>query len=345
MTENEKFTLAGLLAIVLTLVGISFEFTNAAPPSGESDWPTMIVLKSKATTAHRVISIGDVAQIVGGSTAAREKIAQLDLADIEPGQPVTVKLKQLEFRLKLAEIPTKWIEFKGESECIVVTERKTVEREEVFEVAKQAIYRRLSWKPEEVVISLVQPISVNLPLIAPTDEVSFKAEPQTSSVGLGRVQINVTIFVKGERKLSLPIYCEVKLLQSVAILKRPLNKGDVLQAEMVSVESKGIDGNQKPASPESVVGRKLKKPLPAGVIIQVTDLEDVSEATTPSNTQVLVKANKPVKMIVHLGTIDVIANGEALADGKLGDRIKVRNVDSKKILTGRVSDFGVVVVE
>lgn len=353
MTDNQKFTLAGLLAIALTLVGISFEMSNAAPPLDDSDLPLTIALKSKATTTGRIITIGEVATIIGGNATTRAKISSLDIADIEPGQTVTVKLRQLDFRLKLAEIPTKSIEIKGESECIVVTERKTVDKEEVFEITKQAIHRRLAWKPEEVTISLVQPISVNMPLITPTDEVTFKAEPQTASIGLGRCQMNVSIFVKGERKMSLPVYCEVKLLQIVAVLKRPLSKGDVVQAELVSIENKGIDGVQKPADPQSVVGRKLKRAVSAGGIIQAADLEEASVTTTPTSvatpsatgSAILVKANKPVKMIVHVGAIDVIANGEALSDGKAGDKIKVRNLDSKKIVTGRVNENGSVEVE
>ncbi len=349
MTDNQKFTLAGLLAIALTLIGISFDISNAAPPTEGSDLPLTIMLKSKATTTGRVITIGEVANIVGGNTLTREKISGLDIADIEPGQTVTIKIRQLDFRLRLAEIPTKSIEIKGESECIVVTERKTVDKDEVFEITKQAIHRRLAWKPEEVIISLVQPISVNMPQIAPTDEVTFKAEPQTASIGLGRCQMNVSIFVKGERKMSLPVYCEVKLLQLVAVLKRPLNKGDVVQAELVSIENKGIDGIQKPADPQTVVGRKLKRAVSAGGIIQATDIEEASgtATTTPTTTgsAILVKANKPVKMIVHVGAIDVIANGEALSDGKAGDKIKVRNLDSKKIVTGRVTESGSVEVE
>lgn len=51
---------------------------------------------------------------------------------------------------------------------------------------------------------------------------------------------------------------------------------------------------------------------------------------------VLVRALQPVTMVVNTGGLRVSAVGEALQDGKVGQQIKVRNPDSKKVVTGTV---------
>lgn len=60
---------------------------------------------------------------------------------------------------------------------------------------------------------------------------------------------------------------------------------------------------------------------------------------------VLVRVRQPVQMIVRLGAINVVAKGEALQDGKMGQSIRAKNLDSKKEVTGRVVGPNIVKVE
>ena len=50
----------------------------------------------------------------------------------------------------------------------------------------------------------------------------------------------------------------------------------------------------------------------------------------------LVKRGATVELIFSRGGISLSAQGEALGDGKKSDMIRVRNLNSKKIVTGRV---------
>lgn len=49
-----------------------------------------------------------------------------------------------------------------------------------------------------------------------------------------------------------------------------------------------------------------------------------------------VQVGDPVRMTVRLGSLEVVASGEALQAGARGETIRVRNVDSKKVVAGRV---------
>ncbi len=60
---------------------------------------------------------------------------------------------------------------------------------------------------------------------------------------------------------------------------------------------------------------------------------------------VVIHARDRVKMIAHVGGGQVIAAGEALQEGRAGQSIRIRNVDSNKMVQGRVLGPGVVAVE
>ncbi len=61
--------------------------------------------------------------------------------------------------------------------------------------------------------------------------------------------------------------------------------------------------------------------------------------------EVLVKPRQRVTMVVRLGATNVTAVGEAQQAGSLGQSVVVQNVDSKKLITGRVTGPGTVEIE
>jgi flagella basal body P-ring formation protein FlgA len=65
----------------------------------------------------------------------------------------------------------------------------------------------------------------------------------------------------------------------------------------------------------------------------------------PADGPVLVKAGQRVTISARAGELIVSAAGEAMQDGKLGQPIKIRNVDSQKVVTGTVSGPGAADVE
>ncbi len=68
------------------------------------------------------------------------------------------------------------------------------------------------------------------------------------------------------------------------------------------------------------------------------------EGPSPDNP-VVVKPRDLVTLMTRAGTVRVVTRGEVLQDGRAGDKVRVRNVDSKKEVVGRVIDRGLVEVE
>ena len=60
---------------------------------------------------------------------------------------------------------------------------------------------------------------------------------------------------------------------------------------------------------------------------------------------VLVTRNSIVKMEFKLGRLSILTEGRALSQGRRGDGVKVRNLNSKNIVTGTVASESKVVIQ
>lgn len=83
---------------------------------------------------------------------------------------------------------------------------------------------------------------------------------------------------------------------------------------------------------EQVVGQSAKRRLRAGQLLNPS-LLDVA---------LLVRRGDTVKIVASQDGIQASATGEALADGKLGEVIRVRNLSSEKVIDAQVLESGVV---
>jgi flagella basal body P-ring formation protein FlgA len=69
-------------------------------------------------------------------------------------------------------------------------------------------------------------------------------------------------------------------------------------------------------------------------------------AITPkTKSEVLIKSRDPVRIVALVGPAQLVAKGEAQEDGRLGDTIRVRNIETNRTVNARVETKDVVVVE
>jgi hypothetical protein len=60
---------------------------------------------------------------------------------------------------------------------------------------------------------------------------------------------------------------------------------------------------------------------------------------------ILVKCRDVVHLVTYVGELEVVATGEAMEEGRAGQVIRLRNVDSGRMVRGRVVDRGTVEVD
>jgi flagella basal body P-ring formation protein FlgA len=301
-----------------------------------------VVLRSAASVGDAVVLVRDIAALEGGTGALRQKIGPLDVAEFSQGSAnVDITKEQLAFRLRLAGIDPRGFRVDGAAHTQVTRASRPLGEDELVTAARQAILQRLPWPAEDVVVEPSSPAHAPVALGSPTDDVRLEAELHPTDTLLGRVQVDVTIYRHGQRQSSVAVYFDVRLYQQVAVATRRIGPGESLTEENIQFDREAVDGRHNYLSAkEAAEGRRALHPLQPGQLIPCSEVE----RATPE-IPVLVKQHDLIKLVAHVGSLRVVQMAEAMQDGRAGQVIRVRNVDSQNIVAGRVVDRSMVEVE
>ncbi|RXJ72892.1 flagella basal body P-ring formation protein FlgA [Veronia nyctiphanis] len=132
-------------------------------------------------------------------------------------------------------------------------------------------------------------------------------------------------------QLYVPV--KIRILSPVVTAARPLDRGVALSAAdlVVQMVDVGFQRGQTYTDKSSLIGSRVKRTVGIGQPIQGTDI-------------CMVCRNDEVYINAASGPINITAKGTALSDGALGDRIKVRNSKSRRIVDATITAVGEVKV-
>lgn len=138
----------------------------------------------------------------------------------------------------------------------------------------------------------------------------------------------VGVRCRGERPWKVYVPVNVTEPRPVLVALRSLPRDHVLAAGDLVSEERDVarlpGGYVTEAS--RLVGRRLTRPVTSGSVLTPSMLEE----------QTLVERGQSVTLVVRNGSFGVTMAGVALADGVQGERIRVRNVASDRIVEGLV---------
>lgn len=152
----------------------------------------------------------------------------------------------------------------------------------------------------------------------------------------GRTLGNITVGVRcaGIKPWTVYVPVKVKAYKKVLVTKRPLKRGESLSKQDVKLATQDLSGLRSSYLTEATqaVGKTLKRSIPAGTVLTTALL------TSPS----IIRRGQMVTLLSRSGGLQVQASGKALMDGASGQRIRVQNKTSKKVVEGVVISAGVV---
>ncbi len=149
---------------------------------------------------------------------------------------------------------------------------------------------------------------------------------------LGRSTVGVRC--SGSKPWSLYVPVMVSLVMDVIVAAHNLTRGTVLSSSHLMLEKKDVARLRGSffKQPAEAIGKVLKRNLQQGQVLH-------SQHTV---TQKTVKKGSKVIILAHSNKIEVRMPGKALSNGATGERIKVRNIHSKKEIEATVVSPGVV---
>jgi flagellar basal body P-ring formation protein FlgA len=162
--------------------------------------------------------------------------------------------------------------------------------------------------------------------------INFAKVPDGQGDGLCLVEIEG----KDVRERNIYVAFKVYKKKQLFVLKQGGKRGDLVTAESLAEKETFLTGGTVyPASRSEVVGKRLKKDIPAGTVLTPQVLED----------QILVKSGDVVSIIAENRRMLIHANGRALDRGRMGETIRVKNLTSGKEILGKVTGGNTVSVE
>jgi flagella basal body P-ring formation protein FlgA len=152
----------------------------------------------------------------------------------------------------------------------------------------------------------------------------------------GILTARTTVGVRCPKQNPWTVYVQVALEQevSVLVLRRPLARRARIDINDVELQTRRVPGPGSSFISDLTIleGRHLRRALPAGTALTPDALA----------TEVLIKRGQQVTLLAANNTMQIRAQGQALADGAANERIRVQNLRSLKIVEGVIEDAGTV---
>lgn len=344
---------------------------EAAPPNTvvESSNRIVITLRAPGRIASSILRVADVADLRGGDEAMRQRIAALDLEDATlAGAQTEITPLQIEFRLRVAGIDPQRVAIRGSTARVTTSPASAgsglassqvaeprasalfashsklrsatdaasndseIERA-VLDAAQKCLSKQLPWPDENVVVQLAQPLPRELRERTFSTAITVSAELRTPGTPLGRVALRVTIKAPGQRTLDVPVQLDVRHFEDVVVTTKPVTRGHVFSAADLKIGRQDVTLlSGYCTSLDQLVGQQAKRVFPESQLLRAVDVEPESRVAGPP----LVKRRDRVKASARSGVLLVTIVGEAQQDGRVGELIKIKNVDSNTFIYGRV---------
>lgn len=135
-------------------------------------------------------------------------------------------------------------------------------------------------------------------------------------------------------KLYVPV--KVRVESDVVVLKGPVRAGEPIRADQLVVQRRDTARSAAPVitDPALVVGQVPSRSLAAGAALTSADLRQGPP----------LRRGDPVVLLTRIGGIEVRMAGRALGAAGAGGVVSAENVESRRIVRGRLTAPGVVEV-
>ena len=135
----------------------------------------------------------------------------------------------------------------------------------------------------------------------------------------------------------LTVPARVRRDADVVVLIAPVQAGMAIDAAQLAVQRRDVANGSGVGMSDSsqVAGHIARRAMPAGAVVTAGDLADGAGA---------LKRGDPVVLVSRAGGIEVRMGGRALGGAMAGAVVAVENLESKRIVRGRLVADGVVEV-
>ena len=165
-------------------------------------------------------------------------------------------------------------------------------------------------------------------------DVPLEAFQPSGSRALGNTTVGVRC--TGNTTWTLYVPVSVSLFGDVVVAARPLGRKTLLTAADLKLARRDLA--QLHSGYFSDIGQLIGKQTGRSIAV------DTAISSSLVREPLAIKRGQRVSLVAASGGLEVRMSGEAMADGAAGDRIRVRNLSSKRVVDGIVKSASTVQV-
>lgn len=212
---------------------------------------------------------------------------------------------------------------------VTATDYQAQSHQSIRDAAAEHALQQAADLPSRVDVS-VGSLDSRLKLAACDQMLETYNSPNGLSGGRGVVGVRCN----GSKPWKIYVPVTLAMMESVVVSRRPLVRGQALQATDLMLSEMDVSRLHKAyfTRIEDVVGLRSKRAIASGRTLHAGLLQRAK----------WVKRGNQVEIVAISDGLQVRMKGKALADGGRGDRVKVKNLNSGRVITGTVADAGVI---
>lgn len=211
---------------------------------------------------------------------------------------------------------------------------RLIPADSIMRSIREAILAKTKYAPDSLVIDCQNPPQPE-PVQDGTIDVQVRLPTRNRLIGFTPAE--VVFVVDGKEVKRKTIYVQVDVKTKAFMTTRWIKRYEPLHAEnitMVETLSSKVPMDAI-TTPEELINTVVKVAVPKGKFITHSLVEEPP----------LVKRQDIVDVVLQQSGLQITTKGVVLSDGRLGERVQVRNLESKRELSGRVKDARTVIVE
>ncbi len=293
-----------------------------------------IEIKDKVTLPEKQIVLGDIAYVSCNNPSLLERINGIVIGNTPwPGNVRKIEKDIINARLLDDGIDPGDVMYGSTTASLVSVESMTITGEEIINKARDYLLSKLSQPEHEMIIEADR---VPMDKLLPANEGNVRVEVSQidANKDRGNIQLVVRVFVNDKQHLKIPVFFTIRVYEDVVTSTKKIDRHTIFTEDDLTIkrmETTKLVGLTFDTL-EDLVGKRATRAIQPNVVI------------TPDlvNNPPVIKKGDFIKVLVQSGNLHVVTKGVAKEDGYLGKIIRIKNIDSKKELYGKVEDASTV---
>jgi len=330
--NQTKMTRRLCSGLVFTLTVAFLWVWPAAPCAARS---AIIRVHDRVAIDSDEVLLGQIAGIEGSDARWIQELKGIVVGRAPlPGKTRQYDQRYLQMRLKLHHVDLSSVILEVPQIVEVVRSTVKIEETELKQIISDFILHNISQDNKTV---RIKEIRVPQSVILPKGRVAYKVTAARSGELKGKCSIAVDFSVDGHPQKKVWAMATIEILGPVVVTRSPLGRHKPITEDDIELQT--MDLSDLPdgvvSDPEAVLGKRTRRAIGAQTPLR-TDLIELPP---------LVKRGDLVVIIAESNGLKITTLGQVKKKGRLGERIPVANMDTKKILYARVIDSNTVKVD